>query len=90
MTRMPRAGRSRIGIVALAFVLVAVVALIAGSALKVDDVAAASNCTYYSDATYSVVVGQFGHDCCNNRVAWGHKTQFVDCGGCFPCFPPPR
>lgn len=50
---------------------------------------AASNCTYYNNAAHSVVVGQFGYDCCNNKVAWGHKTQFSVCGGCFVCIPPP-
>lgn len=53
-------------------------------------VEAASNCTYYSNASYTTVVGQFGYDCCNNPVAWGRKTSFKVCGGCFPCFPPPR
>ena len=48
-----------------------------------------SNCTYYSNGSYTTVVGQFGKDCCNNVVAWGQKTKFVKCGGCFICFPPP-
>jgi len=51
---------------------------------------AASNCTYYTNASHSMVVGQFGYDCCNNRVAWGRKTAFSSCGGCFICFPPPQ
>lgn len=51
---------------------------------------AASNCTYYSNASRTTVVGQFGFDCCNNPVAWGKKTKFSVCGGCFPCVPPPR
>ena len=50
---------------------------------------AASNCTYYSDASHTTVVGQFGKDCCNNTVAWGVKSSFSSCGGCFICFPPP-
>ena len=52
-------------------------------------VAAISNCTYYNNAQHTQVVGQFGRDCCNNNVAWGKKTQFSVCGGCFPCIPPP-
>ena len=52
--------------------------------------AAGSNCTYYSDASHTMVVGRFGKDCCNNTVAWGRKTKFSSCGGCFPCTPPPR
>jgi hypothetical protein len=52
--------------------------------------APANNCTYYSDATFTTVVGQFGYDCCNNRVARGIKTQFVQCSqACFLCTPPP-
>jgi len=54
------------------------------------EAAAGSNCTYYSDASKTTVVGQFGKDCCNNPVAWGRKSQYSTCGGCFICFPPPR
>ena len=52
--------------------------------------APAGNCTYYNNANHSKVVGQFGKDCCNNTVAWGVRTSFYVCGGCFICFPPPR
>ena len=52
--------------------------------------ATSSNCTYYSDASHTTVVGQFGKDCCNNTIAWGVKTQYSVCGGCFVCVPPPR
>ena len=48
-----------------------------------------SNCTYYNNAQHTHIVGQFGFDCCNNPVAWGRKTAFSECGGCFICFPPP-
>ncbi|MDC0721200.1 DUF6289 family protein [Nannocystis bainbridge] len=50
---------------------------------------AASNCTYYGDASHTTVVGQYGRDCCNNKIAWGSKTQHAECGGCFVCQPPP-
>ena len=60
-----------------------------GAGVPADDVAVVSNCTYYNNANHTQVVGQFGYDCCNNRVAWGRKTQFYVCGGCFVCFPPP-
>ena len=49
-----------------------------------------NNCTYYNNASHSQVVGQFGYDCCNNPVSWGKKTRFSQCGGCFPCIPPPQ
>ncbi|MCK6448346.1 MAG: hypothetical protein L6Q99_18310 [Planctomycetes bacterium] len=52
------------------------------------DELAVSNCTYYSNASYTTVVGRFGYDCCNNPVAWGKKSAFKICGGCFPCVPP--
>ena len=55
-----------------------------------SEAAPAGNCTYYSNGSYTTVVGQYGYDCCNNRVAWGVKTKFSRCGGCFVCFPPPR
>jgi len=54
------------------------------------DAAPSSNATYYNNAAHSIVVGQFGKDCCNNTVAWGTKTKFVTYGGCFLCLPPPR
>lgn len=50
----------------------------------------ATNCTYYNNAAHTTVVGQFGYDCCNNPVAWGRKTRYSACGGCFPCVPPPQ
>jgi hypothetical protein len=55
-----------------------------------NEAAPAGNCTYYSNASHTTVVGQYGYDCCNNYVAWGIKTKFSVCGGCFVCFPPPR
>ena len=52
--------------------------------------APSSNCTYFNNAAHTTVVGKFGRDCCNNPVAWGIKTSFKSCGGCFVCYPPPR
>lgn len=63
--------------------------LAAAAMVSVPVVEAASNCTYYSDASMTTVVGQYGYDCCNNKVAWGRKTQWSQCGGCFICYPPP-
>jgi len=70
-----------LGVMAFALLVLAVPASVA---------APSGNCTYYNNAAHSTVVGQFGRDCCNNPVAWGVKTQFSSCGGCFICFPPPR
>lgn len=59
--------------------------------LDADEVSlVVSNCTYYNNAAHTTIVGQFGYDCCNNLVKWGRKTAFSECGGCFPCVPPPR
>jgi hypothetical protein len=53
--------------------------------------APAGNCTYYSDASKTTVVGQYGKDCCNNTVAWGTRTSYYTCSSaCFICYPPPR
>jgi uncharacterized protein DUF6289 len=50
-----------------------------------------ANCTYYSDANHTTVVGQYGTDCCNNHIDWGIRTQYSVCSsGCFICYPPPR
>ena len=70
--------------------LVTLLAAIMIVALPSRGIEAASNCTYYSNAAHTTVVGQFGYDCCNNPVAWGRKTAYKVCGGCFPCVPPPR
>ncbi|HEX7879126.1 MAG TPA: DUF6289 family protein [Candidatus Eisenbacteria bacterium] len=61
-------------------------------ALRTTAVEAApgANCTYYSSANKTTVVGMYGKDCCNNTVAWGQKTKWSTCGGCFVCTPPPR
>jgi hypothetical protein len=54
-----------------------------------SEAAPGSNCSYYSNASHTTLVGQYGRDCCNNVVAWGTKTAFSECGGCFLCTPPP-
>jgi len=55
-----------------------------------DEFFVINNCEYYNNASHSIVVGRFGYDCCNNPVAWGKKSKFYSCGGCFPCIPPPQ
>jgi len=59
-------------------------------AIPTTQAAPSGNCTYYSSGSYTTVVGQYGRDCCNNAVAWGIKTKWSQCGGCFVCLPPPR
>lgn len=84
---MLKSSRSRILLIA-ALSLVGL--LFAVAAHSPTDAFAASNATYYNNASHTQVVGQFGYDCCNNPVAWGIKTKFVVYGGCFLCVPPPR
>jgi len=87
---MSRLGLSAVSRATFAVGLLAVMVFaIAMLVVPVAQAASSSNCTYYSNGSYSTVVGQFGRDCCNNPVAWGIKTQFKQCGGCFVCFPPP-
>jgi hypothetical protein len=84
---MLKSMRSRILLITMVFL----VGLLFGlSTQSPTDAWAVTNATYYSNGSYTQVVGQFGVDCCNNPVAWGTKTKFVIYGGCFVCFPPPR
>ena len=85
MDRLSRG--SKVLLAAVGLTLLAAVAVVT---LPSHEAQAASNCTYYNNAAHSKVVGQFGYDCCNNPVAWGKKTSYSVCGGCFPCVPPPR
>ena len=86
MTRLSSATllRAAFATLALGVMVFAIVVLVAPS----SQAAPAGNCTYYSNASYSKVVGQFGYDCCNNYVAWGVKSKYSRCGGCFICYPP--
>jgi len=86
MTRFGSAARWRLSI---AMLLVGAMTLVAAMLFAPKSEAApGANCSYYSDANHSTLVGQFGRDCCNNNVSWGIKTSFPQCGGCFVCVPP--
>jgi hypothetical protein len=81
--------KKKAGLSALVLTLVLTL-FVLGAMIPVASGEAAGNCTYYSDASHTMVVGQYGYDCCNNQIAWGTKTQYSECGGCFICYPPPR
>jgi hypothetical protein len=85
-SNLPTLRRAILATVLLSVMAFAIVVL----AIPSSQAAPSGNCTYYSNASHTTVVGQYGYDCCNNRVAWGQKTAFSTCGGCFVCFPPPR
>lgn len=87
MTQQLQRPAVRRAILAALLVPVLALALWASAPTPAD---AASNCTYYSNASHTTVVGRFGRDCCNNQVAWGVKTQFSVCSSaCLICYPPP-
>ena len=55
-----------------------------------SEAAAADNCSYYSDATYTDIIGQHGVDCCNNSIHWGNKSLYAVCSfACLLCSSPP-
>jgi hypothetical protein len=70
-------------------VLAALLIGVAATAPPVTEAAPAGNCTFYSDASHTTVVGRRGKDCCNNPVSQGTTSAFYVCGGCFVCVPPP-
>jgi hypothetical protein len=82
--------KSFVGRTLLLVTLILALLVIGGVMIRSNDVMAASNCTYYNNANHTAIIGQFGYDCCNNPVAWGRKTSYYVCGGCFPCTPPPQ
>jgi len=85
-SRSATARRTILAGLVLAVISVAILAFL----VPPIEAAPAGNCTYYNNANHSNVVGQFGYDCCNNYVAWGKRTSYYSCGGCFLCIPPPR
>jgi hypothetical protein len=42
-------------------------------------IAGPSVCAYYSDATYTTVVGARGTGCCNSTINWGITTPYKRC-----------
>lgn len=49
------------------------------------------DCTYFSDASHSQVVGQRGVDCCGASIDWGVTSSFFTCEPvpvCIWCPPP--
>lgn len=59
---------------ALLVVLATVAALVPQIAEAIQGV-----CFYYSDATYTTVVGARGTGCCNKPINWGVVTPYRRC-----------
>ena len=71
--------------------LLAVLAVLGVFASPSVSASPAGNCTWYSNASHTTVVGQLGYDCCNNYINWGIRTKYYVCSpACFICYPPPR
>ncbi len=64
-------------------------ATVAATTPPASEASPAGNCTFYSDASHTTVVGRHGKDCCNNIINEGTTSQYYVCGGCFICYPPP-
>ena len=74
----------------LAALLVPVLAMAMVTSVPTSEAAPGPNCTYFSDASKTTVVGRFGKDCCNNTIAQGQKTPHYTCSqACLICYPPP-
>lgn len=64
----------------LALGLVAALALtVAASAPRSAEAISNQNCTYFSDDTYTTVVGERGKDCCGASLDWGVTSAFSRC-----------
>lgn len=76
--------RSRPARLASSFVFVAAVLLAAlGIAAlapgEADAIAGPSVCSYYSNATYTQIVGGQSVGCCGEVSSWGQRTAYVRC-----------
>lgn len=67
-------------LVAIAVVAVGV-AIFVASMPKTDAIVIAGPnvCAYYSDGTYTTVVGARGTGCCGSVINWGITTQWKKC-----------
>jgi Family of unknown function (DUF6289) len=65
-------------------VLIAALFVVIGAAIYVtslpkSDAGGALVCSYYSDATYTHVVGARGTGCCGVPISWGVTTAYKKC-----------
>lgn len=71
---------SRLMVAVLLFAAVGGVLAFVASAPSAEAIAGPGLCTYYSDATYTTVVGARGTGCCGAVISWGTTTPYRRCG----------
>jgi hypothetical protein len=71
--------RRRLFLACLLLVAVAAVGLIAEPNASAIGIAGPSFCRFYSDATYTTVVGTRSVGCCGGVTTTGTQTQFARC-----------
>ncbi len=59
--------------------VVVLVAAVLASVPQTATAGAGTICYYFSDASYSQIVGARGSNCCGNPVDWGVVTGFSFC-----------
>ena len=66
--------------IVLMTLLLAVVALaLTASVPRAEAIGGLFVCAYYSDATYTTVVGARGNGCCGTVINWGITTPYQKC-----------
>ena len=65
--------------IALVAVLAAVLSIPFLQSAEAVIIAGPYVCAYYSDATYTTVVGARGTGCCGAVINWGITTPYVQC-----------
>jgi hypothetical protein len=66
-------------LVFVAAVTLAALGILAFAPPVADAIAGPSVCTYYSNATYTQIVGGQSVGCCGGVSSWGQRTAFVRC-----------
>ena len=75
----------------LAVGLIAALSLAVVASMPQPAEAANVDCYYYSDSTFTTLVGARGKDCCGNPIDWGVTSPYVRCEPvpvCVWCPPP--
>ncbi|MFY9824414.1 MAG: DUF6289 family protein [Thermoanaerobaculia bacterium] len=66
-------------IVLMAFLLAVLAFAMTADVRHAEAIAGPSVCSYYSDATFTTVVGARGTGCCGETISWGITTPYQRC-----------